>query len=171
MEQSAKRVKVGRIALQLLRGGNLAARKNGMSPLDMPAGHYTALCESARLTAKFSSLVCELEFRVVEGQFFGVRLPGWFLLRCMDPRLCYLTQCAIALGREIALGERINPEAAFVGKVFVVEARFRAAKHDGTPADPTRSKGSGDFLRIGRLIRRVSNRPAMISDAFGRRNP
>lgn len=156
----------GRTALRLLRGGKPTGQQNSVPP-DMSAAEYTALCESSRLMAKFGALVCELGFRVVEGRFFGVRLQGWFPLRCMDPRLCYLAQCSIALDREIVLGERIDPQSAFVGKRFVVEARFRAANRDGTPADPTRPKGSGDFLRIGRLIRRVSNRPSVVSDAFG----
>jgi hypothetical protein len=146
--------------LKIFRGGRPAVglRQAGVAPAaDMPAGHYKVTCEAARITQKWGKSICEFSFRIVEGQFFGTTLPGWipiFLIGdCVHPGK-YTRACAVALGRESDPGDDLDPEAVFVGKVFLADVRFRATdgKKGRTPVDPTKRKDQHDFLRVHQLL-------------------
>src|SRR6266511_3528184 len=92
--------------LTIFTGGRPATtlRQAGVAPpADMPVDKYKVCCEAGRITQKWGKSVCELSFRVVEGQFFGTTLPGWIPIymigECVHPGR-YTEQCAIALGHE-----------------------------------------------------------------------
>jgi hypothetical protein len=103
----------------------------------MPPGQYKVCCEAARITQKWSKSVCELSFRIIEGQFFGTTLPGWIPIytigECVQPGK-YTQQCAVALGRETDAGDDLNPEgfssARFFWPLFVSDQQTarRAAR-------------------------------------------
>jgi hypothetical protein len=146
--------------LRIFRGGRptTALRQAGVAPAsDMPPGQYKVCCEAARITQKWSKSVCELSFRIIEGQFFGTTLPGWIPIytigECVQPGK-YTQQCAVALGRETDAGDDLNPEVIFVSKVFLAAVRFRSTdgKKSRSPVDSTKKKDQQDFLRVCELL-------------------
>lgn len=143
--------------LRLLSGGNPAKprlRQLGVAPKDtMLAGTYKAMCEAARIITKWGKSIVECSFRVVEGEHFSTALPGWFDINIINngvmPGCQYTKVCELILGREIEPDDDIDPEAILVGKVLLVEARFKTT--DGksrSPLDRAVRKGPADFLRV-----------------------
>jgi hypothetical protein len=128
----------------------------------MPAGRYTVLCECARIEReKWKKPKVEFLHRVVAGEFFGVTLPGWIPIDFWhdDPERqqvgpgSYSETCVRLLGRELELGENLDWEVMFVGKILEVEAGFRC-RHPITnqEEDSTRKKGRWDFLRVHSIL-------------------
>jgi hypothetical protein len=132
-------------------------RQAGVLPTEgMPPGKYKVVCEAARIISKWGKSVAELSFRIVEGDHFGTVLPGWISLHMIGDVVYpgrYTQQCAAALGHEIEPGDDIDPEAVFVGKMLLVDVRFRST--DGksrSPEDTNRKKDKKDFLRVCSIL-------------------
>src|SRR5262245_50432321 len=130
--------------LRILRGGRSATplRQAGVAPpADMGAGKYKLCCEAARITSKWGKSICESSYRVVEGDYFGTTLPGWIPIYligdCVHPGR-YTQQCAVALGCDPDLGDDLDPEVVFVGKIFLALVQFRSTdgKKRRAPVDP-----------------------------------
>jgi hypothetical protein len=146
--------------LRILPGGSkpAALRQAGVAPpADMTAGKYKITCEAARITQKWSKSICEFSFRVIEGRFFGVTLPGWIPIYMIGEYVHpgrYTEQCAIALGRDTQAGDDLSPEVIFTGKVFLADVRFRGTdgKQGRSPVDHTKRKDAADFLRVHALL-------------------
>ena len=144
--------------LRILSGGgkpsNAPLRQLGVAPKDtMPAGAYKAMCEAERIITKWGKSLVECSFRVVEGEYFGTALPGWFDINIINngvmPGCQYTKVCEVILGREIEPDDDIDPEAILVGKVLLVEARFKIT--DGknrSLLDGSVRKAPTDFLRV-----------------------
>jgi hypothetical protein len=126
----------------------------------MPPGNYKVACESARIIPKWGKQVCELSFRVVDGDHFGTILPGWISIYVVGEQVYpgrYTEQCSVALGRPVDPGDDLDPQTVFVGKVFSAAVFFRAT--DGKkrlPVDHTKRKDTRDFLRVADLLSRES---------------
>ena len=102
----------------------------------MPVGRYKVKCESAAKTMKYGKPMAEFQFTVVDGDFAGVSLPGWipWHMRAgkIKPGCRYEKNCEMALGREL-ISDEDRQLRVFVGKVFVVDARYR--RTDGNRAN------------------------------------
>jgi hypothetical protein len=126
------------------------------APAHMPAGRYKVACDSAVKVTKWNKPRAELQFTVVEGEYTGVSLPGWITMEMRAGKIKrgsrYEKYCAMALGEEPTCDEDVQP-SVFVGKVFIVEARYR--KTDGkskTAEDDTVKKAPDDELRVGLIF-------------------
>jgi hypothetical protein len=145
--------------LTILRGTRPALYQAGVKPAQgMPPGKYKVACESGRIVSKWGKQVCELYFRVVEGDYFGTVLPGWIPIYIVGEQVHpgrYTEQCALALGRVVDPGDDINPDVVFVGKVFLAAVAFKST--DGKrrePLDASVRKSESDFLRVVKLLER-----------------
>src|SRR5688572_9069254 len=133
-------------------------RQVGVAPSDtMPAGRYKVVCEAARVASKWGKSKVECSFRVVEGEHFGTALPGWLDITVINngdmPGCQYITVCERILESDVEPGDDVDPESILVGKVLIVEARFRLT--DGKtrlPQDGTRKKEERDFLRVCSIL-------------------
>jgi hypothetical protein len=146
--------------LKFVKGNQSVAprlRLGGISPSDaMQPGEYKVICEAGRLTSKFGKPVIELAFRVAEGDHFGTYLPGWLPIHIVGGvvRPCrYIEQCAAVLGREIEPDDDIDPESVFVGKLLLVDVKFRLTNgKTRSPEDQTRKKDEKDFLKVWSVL-------------------
>jgi hypothetical protein len=148
-----------KIQLRILKGGHpgSVSRQGGIPPDEkMPPGRYKLVCESARLTQKWSKTVAEFSFRVVEGDHFGVMLSAWIFVYTVAGLVYpgkYTTACSIALGHETGPDDDLSPEAVFVGKIFWGEVGFRSAStNNRRPEDSSQKKDSKDFLRVRSVL-------------------
>src|SRR5262249_2060210 len=135
-------------------------RVAGVLPDDsMAAGEYKTTVEAAEETRCFGKPTIILLHRVIDGAHTGVALYQYIRLKKIGKRLApdnkpYLSQVEIALGRplDILSGESAEPEPIFVGKVFNVAVRWRAASQKGQPEDSSRRKDESDTLRVGSIV-------------------
>jgi hypothetical protein len=126
-----------------------AAREWGSrAPDNMPVDRYKVKCESADKVTRYYKPTAEFRFIVVEGEYTGVLLPGWIPT---DYRR-YRQYCEIALGEELDDNDDPSPDI-FVGKVFIVEARYKRTNgKNRTLLDDTVKKGSWDELRADVIL-------------------
>jgi hypothetical protein len=119
------------------------------SPQYTPVDRYKVKCESAEEVTRYYKLTAEFQFTIVEGKYTGVSLPGWVPVSYR----AYRQYCEIALGRGLDDDDDPPPPSIFVGKVFIVEARYKRTNgKNRTLLDDTVKKVSWDELRANVIL-------------------
>jgi hypothetical protein len=143
--------------LRILSGGGKPSRtplrQLGVSPSEtMASGPYKVICEAARIASKWGRPVVECAYRVVEGDHFGTALPGWIEIKLINngvmPGCQYAKVCELILGRELEPDDDIEPDSILVGKVLLVEARFKLTDGKSRNRLDSTQRKDGDFLRV-----------------------
>ena len=135
-------------------------RAGGLEPDEsMVPGEYLAMCEGATLTSKGRSTIAVLEFRIFDGPHASTAIRQWVTIPDVDGIVPlgsrYGKQCALALGREIEVGDDLNPGAIFKSKLFRLESRLSDDREAGgisSEQHALRRKDAKDFLRVHKFL-------------------
>jgi len=133
-----------------------ALRLAGIEPSpEMPASNYKAIVTSAEIVWKYNRNNARLFFRVLEGDFSGTSLEGWFPIDLvgeeLKPGCRYHRLCKLALGDSEP--DNLHPAHVFKDKVFLVSARYRRSNGKSRELeDDTVKKDSTDKLKVGTIL-------------------
>jgi hypothetical protein len=138
--------------------GSGALKLAGFEPSpQMRPGTYKAMVTSTEIVWKFNRNNARLFFRVLEGEFSGTSLEGWFAIDMVGdevkPGCRYHRLCQLACADEEPTN--FHPAHVFKDKVFSVSVRYR--RSDGKSRrmeDDSIAKGDSDKLRVGTIIAR-----------------
>ena len=124
----------------------------------MKPGTYKALVTSAETVWKYNRNNARLFFRVIEGEFTGTSLEGWFPINQVGgevkPGCRYHRLCQLACGEEEP--DNLHPAHVFKSKIFLVSVRYRRSDGKSTRReDDSVSKDSDDMLRVGTILERA----------------
>jgi hypothetical protein len=121
------------------------------APTDMAAGQYLA----RGLDAEIKRARVVLTVRCEAGKYDGVLLTGWFpVYKNLSANHKLGRAFRIAVDRELDVDEEISLQE-FVGKLFVIDATFRAGRYVGKKwiaEDPMKPKDQEDYLRVRDIV-------------------
>jgi hypothetical protein len=138
-----------------------APHLSGLQPAgDMQPGEYTLSCVNA-VYNRFKKQVV-LDYAVIDGEHAGTALRQWIngVSENMSPYSHYAGQCALALGRDLAADENLDPALVFKGKLFRCKVGFRLSERPGGGRSDERfslyKKDEKDRLKVLSILARVA---------------